>query len=77
MSLTSGFAQIALRLVSSDILDCIKAGEVFSDNFFRRVSLDFLCARIPCHDVAGRVEHLDGVFSDAINQHVELFGRLV
>jgi hypothetical protein len=77
MSLTSRFAQIALRPVSSNILGCIKTGEVFPDNFVCRVSFNLLCTGIPCHDVAGRVEHVDGVFFDAIHQNVELFGRLV
>jgi hypothetical protein len=67
MSSPSRFPQVALRLFGSNIIRRVKTGEVLSNNLICGVLFDFLCARIPGHDVTSRIEHIDGVFFDAIH----------
>lgn len=62
------------RTVSRVILK-YKSRRNLSDDFFGGVLLNFLCTRVPCHDVSGRLEQVDGVLFDAIHQNVELFRR--
>jgi hypothetical protein len=57
-------AQIALRLFGRNILRRVEAGEIFPDDFGRRVLLDLLGALVPCHHVSRRINHIDGVFFD-------------
>ena len=46
------FAQIALRFACGDVVCCIERGEVFSDDFFRGVTFNFLRACIPSDYIA-------------------------
>jgi hypothetical protein len=49
-----------------------------SDNILGTVTLNPLCARIPTRHDAIRVEHVDGIITDAIHEQVELpLGKLV
>jgi len=59
---------------SGNVFCGIKTGKVLPYNFLRHVAFDLLCSCVPRHDSAVRVEHVDGVFFDAIDQNVELFG---
>ena len=55
MSIPGCFAEISFRLPSGNILGRIEAGKVLPDDFLHRISFDFLCARVPRHDVPVRV----------------------
>src|SRR5207247_11228258 len=69
--------QIALPLVTPNILRRIEASKVFPDNFVCLVALNLLCACVPRHDIPGRIEQVDGVLFHAIHQYVELFRCLM
>src|SRR5947199_4867667 len=74
---TSCFAQITLGLASSDVFCGIETGKVLTYNFSRHVAFDLLGSLVPRHDSAVRIEHVNGVFFDAIHKNVELFGCLM
>src|SRR6185312_17171530 len=50
----------------------VEAREMLADDFFRRVALDALRARIPAADLAVRIEHEDRVVRHALYQQTEL-----
>ncbi len=64
--------QAALRLASRLILLAIEAREMLTDDLVRPIALDALRAGIPARDMARRVEHVDRIVRDALDQQLEL-----
>ena len=66
-----------MRFAGGNVVCRVEGGEVFSDDFFRGVTFDFLRACVPADHVAVGIQQVNGVLLDAIYQNVELFGGVV
>ena len=61
-------AQDELRTTSTDVLGGEEDREVAPDHFVRGVALDALRAAVPGSDPAARVQQVDGVVADGVDQ---------
>jgi len=46
----------------------IETREVLADDFFRAITLDACGTAVPAHDLAARVEQVDGVVGEALDE---------
>jgi hypothetical protein len=53
------------------IIPRVKFGEVLSDDFRRRITLQAFRAGVPIHDDATRIEHVDGGILHRLDQQVK------
>ena len=68
--------QLALALARRHVLRRIERREVLPDDLLGRVALDSLRTGVPGCDTAIRIEHEDRVVPDAIDENLELLGRV-
>src|SRR5690606_16086189 len=59
--------QSFLRHARCSIVLGVEQGEVLSDDFLRRVSLDALRTYVPARDLASRVDHVEGMVGHALD----------
>ncbi len=71
-ALTRGRGKAASRHAFGNVFGRIEAAEMRADDLFGRVSLDALRAGVPAGHIALRVQHVDGVVGDALDQQTEL-----
>ncbi|MNL29660.1 hypothetical protein D3C87_1513500 [compost metagenome] len=57
-----------LRQTVEAVLIGVEAGEMVAEDFGRLITLETLCAGIPAYDMAGWIEHVDGIVRDCIHQ---------
>src|SRR5215475_5087882 len=77
VSATARFAQVELWFACCNVVCRIEGGEVFADDFLRRITFDFLCTGVPGDDVAIGIQQVNGILLDTIHQDVELFDSLL
>jgi hypothetical protein len=63
--------ELDLRFARGEVFRAIELREVLPDDLVRGVLLEPLRAAIPADDPAVRIEHEDGVISDALDQQTE------
>ncbi len=67
----AGQVELVPWMTAVSVLLCVEHGEVLAEDFPCFVALDPLRAGIPAHDVAGGVEHEDGVIGDALDEQAK------
>ncbi|MNN03379.1 hypothetical protein D3C81_1160670 [compost metagenome] len=76
-ALAGGDFQRPLRLAEFAVFGGIEQRKMLTDNFFRQIAFDPLCALVPVADPAFGAEHVDRVVGDALHQQAELLLALL
>ncbi len=76
MAVLCGQVQQALRLAGLAFIGQVEAAEVGADDFVGTVALDPLGARVPAADDALRIEQVQGMVANAVDQQSQLSGRV-
>ena len=67
-ALRGGNSKCARGFACSLVFCRIEAREVCAENVVSRISLDALGTGVPTGNIAGRIQHVDGIVRDALHQ---------
>ena len=74
LSVLAGSRQALRRQSCFHVFRQIKPRKVQADDLLRRIPLDPLAARVPAADMAFRIQHVDGVVGDTLDEQRQLPG---